>query len=71
MKYAIIINYWNRQEVKLFENREDAEMTWGKICSHKHARKSNGGKNVRISDPKQGGVGIIYSTIDYQKSWED
>ena len=70
MKYAIFINRWNKDETKLFDNLQEAQAEWDKICNHRHALITNKGKDVSISDPRQGGVGYIYSKVHYQKSWD-
>ena len=69
MKYAIFISYWNRDDVMLFDTLDEAQKEWEKIRSKRNARETDGGKNIVISDPKQGGVGIIYSKVWYQRSW--
>ena len=70
MKYAIFISYWNKDDVKSFDNFDEAQKEWEKIRTNKNALETDGGKNVVISDPRQGGVGRIYSTIHYQRSWD-
>ncbi len=67
--YAIFINTWNKHDVRLFDTLEEAKAEWDKICSHPHAIKTDGGKNVTHTNPKLGYLSNSYYTKHFQASW--
>ena len=67
--YAIFINTWNKDDVRYFETIEEAQAEWEKICNHKDALKTDGGKNVIHTNPKLGYLSNLYYKTRYQASW--
>lgn len=67
--YAIFVSTWNKNETKTFGTIREAEKEWDKICANKYALKTDGGKNVVISNPRLGYLSNFYFTTHYQKSW--
>lgn len=67
--YAIIIKTWNKDDVRFFDTFEEAQAEWETICNHKHALKTDGGKNVVISNPRLGYMSNLYYKTYYQASW--
>ena len=68
-RYAIIIRTWNKDDVMYFDSFEDAQAEWDKICNHKNAMKTDGGKNVVHTNPRLGYLSNFYYTTRYQASW--
>lgn len=69
MKYAIIVKMWNRDEVMFFNNLPEAVAEWEKIGQKRNAHRADKGNTIIVSDPRQRGVGFIYSRIVYKKTW--
>lgn len=67
--YAIFISTWNKDDVRYFDSFEEAQAEWDKICSHKNALKTDGGKNVIIASSAPGYLNYLYSKTRYQASW--
>ena len=68
-KFAIIVKYWNKDEVKFFETIEEAERAWEEVCNMKFALKTDGGKRVVVSNPRLGYLSNLYAKVSFQKSW--
>ena len=51
-KYAIFISKWNEEDVKYFDNLDEAKAEWNKILADRNALETDGGKNVVVSDPR-------------------
>lgn len=67
--FAIIIKTWNKEDVRFFDSLEEAQTEWNKICNHRHALKTDGGKNVCHTNPRLGYWSNFYYKTSYQASW--
>lgn len=67
--YAIFKSTWNRDDVLLFDTIEEAMEEWDRICGHRDAVKTDGGKNVWHTNPKLGYLSNFYYRTRFQASW--
>ncbi len=68
-KYVIFCKEWNKEYTLEFQTLEEAQKEWDRICSDRHALKSDGGKNVSLSYPELGWESNRYAKRSYQACW--